>query len=165
VPLVQAGRFVGYLTSRETAAAIGLRASNGAQRADGWGSIPLIRMTNINLEPGESSLADLIAGTDSGIFIDTPRSHSIDDKRLNFHFVSEIGYEIKGGKLGRMLKNCSYTGVTPQFWAECDGVADAASWHLWGSGCGKGEPLQGNVHVGHGCSPARFRRVKVEAAG
>jgi TldD protein len=165
VPLVQEGCFVGYLTSRETAAAIGLPASNGAQRADGWGSIPLIRMTNINLEPGEPSLEELIADTDNGIFVDTPRSHSIDDKRLNFHFVAEIGYEIKRGKLGRMLKNCSYTGVTPQFWANCDGVADAGSWHLWGSGCGKGEPLQGNVHVGHGCSPARFRHVKVEAAG
>jgi TldD protein len=165
VPLVKDGVFVGYLMSRETAAAIGLPASNGAQRADGWGSIPLIRMTNINLEPGAQSLEDLIAETDDGIFIDTPRSHSIDDKRLNFHFVAEIGHEIKKGKLGRMLKNCSYTGITPEFWGNCDGVADENSWHLWGTGCGKGEPLQGNVHVGHGCSPARFRHVKVEAAG
>jgi TldD protein len=165
VPIVREGIFVGYLMSRETAAAIGQPASNGAQRAEGWGAIPLIRMTNINLEPGEWRLEDLIADTEDGILMDTPRSHSIDDKRLNFHFVTEIGYEIKRGKLGRMLKNCSYTGITPQFWGNCDGVADAAAWHLWGSGCGKGEPLQGGVHVGHGSSPARFRGVKVEAAG
>ncbi len=165
VPLVRDGVFVGYLTSRETAAEIGLASSNGAQRADGWGSIPLVRMTNINLEPGDRSLQDLIADTEDGIYIDTPRSHSIDDRRLNFHFVAEVGQEIKHGKLSRMLKNCAFTGITPVFWGECDGIADWESWHLWGTGCGKGEPLQGNVHVGHGCSPARFRHVKVEAAG
>ncbi|MCZ7571186.1 MAG: TldD/PmbA family protein [Ardenticatenaceae bacterium] len=163
VPIVREGIFFGYLSSRETAAEIGDPASNGAQRAEGWGAIPLIRMTNVNLEPGEWPLEELIADTEDGILMDTPRSHSIDDKRLNFHFVTELGYEIRRGKLGRMLKNCSYTGITPEFWGACDGVADAASWHLWGSGCGKGEPLQGGVHVGHGSSPARFRRVKVEA--
>jgi TldD protein len=121
-------------------------------------------MTNINLEPGDWRLEELIAETKDGILLDTSRSHSIDDKRLNFHFVAEIGYEIKNGRLGRMLRDCSFTGISPEFWGNCDAIADGDSWQMWGTTCGKGEPLQG-VHIGHGCSPARFRQVSVEAAG
>ena len=159
-PIVREGMFVGYLTSRETAAQLGQR-SNGTMRADGWNRIPLIRMTNINLEPGEWEFDDLVADTDGGIFMELNKSWSIDDKRLNFHFGTEIAYEIKGGKLGRMLKNATYTGITPQFWAGCDAICGEKHWNVWGTpNCGKGQPSQVS-HVGHGTAPARFRNVQV----
>jgi len=159
-PIVKGGLFVGYLTSRETATKIGQR-SNGAMRADGWNRIPLIRMTNINLEPGEWTLEDLIADTEEGIFMDTNKSWSIDDKRLNFQFGTEIAYEIKKGKLGALLKNATYTGITPEFWGSCDAICKRDHWQIWGTpNCGKGQPSQ-SAHVGHGASPARFRNVRV----
>ncbi len=158
--VVDHGVFVGYLTSRETAAKFGGR-SNGAARASGWDRIPLIRMTNVNLEPGEWSLDDLIADTADGVYMQTNRSWSIDDRRLNFQFGTEIAWEIKGGKLGRMLKNPTYTGTTPQFWGSCDAVCGGDSWMVWGvPNCGKGQPEQVG-HVGHGAAPARFRNVRV----
>jgi TldD protein len=158
--IVKNGVFVGYLMSRETAPRIGLR-SNGTMRADGWNRIPLIRMTNINLLPGKGTLEELIADTDEGIFIDSNKSWSIDQRRLNFQFGCEIAYEIKNGKLGRMLKNPVYTGITPEFWGSCDAIAGESEWHIWGiPSCGKGEPGQA-AHVGHGVSPARFRNVEV----
>ena len=158
--VVEHGVFAGYLTSRETAAKLGGR-SNGAARASGWDRIPLIRMTNVNLEPGEWSLDDLIADTGDGVYMQTNRSWSIDDKRLNFQFGTEIAWEIKGGKLGRMLKNPTYTGTTPQFWGSCDAVCGGESWMVWGvPNCGKGQPEQVG-HVGHGAAPARFRNVRV----
>ncbi len=164
VPIVREGIFVGYLTSRETARLLPQLndgRSNGAMRADGWNRIPLIRMTNINLEPGEWDLDDLIADTDEGIYMETNKSWSIDDKRLNFQFGVEIAYEIKGGKLGQMLKNATYTGITPQFWASCDAVCNEKHWSVWGTpNCGKGQPSQ-IAHVGHGTAPARFRNVQV----
>ncbi len=159
-PIVKNGRFVGYLTSRETAPVIGQR-SNGAMRADGWNRLPIIRMTNINLEPGTWKLDNLIADTPRGIFFDLNKSWSIDDKRLNFQFGAECAWEIKKGKLGRMLKNPVYTGITPEFWNSCDAVCDDKHWHVWGiPNCGKGEPMQ-SAHVAHGTSPARFQNVKV----
>jgi len=159
-PIVRNGIFVGYLTSRETATQLSL-ASNGAMRADGWNRIPIIRMTNINLEPGEWEFDDLIADTDEGIYMETNKSWSIDDKRLNFQFGTEIAYEIKKGELGQMLKNATYTGITPQFWASCDAICKAKYWKLWGTAnCGKGQPGQ-TAHVGHGTAPARFRNVRV----
>ena len=159
-PLIEKGLFVGYLTSRETAPVIGKR-SNGAMRADGWNRIPLIRMTNINLEPGVWKLTDLIADTKDGIFFDLNKSWSIDDKRLNFQFGGECAWEIKNGKLGRIFKNPLYTGITPEFWNSCDAICDKDHWHIWGvPNCGKGEPMQ-TAHVAHGASPARFRNVKV----
>ncbi|MGI8586858.1 MAG: TldD/PmbA family protein [Chloroflexia bacterium] len=159
-PLIKAGVFVGYLTDRETAATLGL-ASDGTSRADGWNRIPMIRMVNVNLEPGEGSLEDLIAGIDNGILFGTNRSWSIDDHRLNFQFGTEIAWEIVNGKLGAILKNPTYTGITPQFWGSCDAVAGLGAWQLWGlPNCGKGEPMQ-VAHVGHGAAPARFRGVRV----
>ena len=159
-PLVERGRFVGYLTSRETAPVIGQR-SNGTMRADGFNRLPLIRMTNINLEPGSWELEDLIADTKNGIFFDINKSWSIDDKRLNFQFGGECAWEIKNGKLGRMFKNPVYTGMTPQFWSSCDAICNKRHWHVWGvPNCGKGEPMQ-IAHVAHGAAPARFRNIKV----
>jgi TldD protein len=161
VPIVSAGEFVGYLTSRETAPIIG-RRSMGSSRASGWNVIPLIRMTNVNLRPGEAgSLEDLIADTDDGIFFSTNRSWSIDDRRLNFQFGTQAGWRIRKGKLADMLKNPTYTGITPEFWGSCDAICGPAEWRLWGvPNCGKGEPMQTH-RVGHGAAPARFRDVRV----
>jgi TldD protein len=168
LPIVRAGVFVGYLTSRETAQELrqivgdgAPETSGGAMRADGWNRIPLIRMTNVNLEPGEWEFDDLIADTDQGIFMELNKSWSIDDKRLNFQFGTEIAYEIKNGKMGRMLKNATYTGITPQFWASCDAICNENHWWVWGvPNCGKGQPSQA-AHVAHGTAPARFRNVQV----
>jgi TldD protein len=158
--LVKDGQFLGYLMSRETASKLGLQ-SNGCMRADGWNRIPLIRMTNVSLEPGTWEFEDLIADTDDGIFMETNRSWSIDDVRLNFQFGTEVGYEIKNGKRGRLLKNCTYGGITPEFWNSCDAISNEKHWTLWGTpNCGKGEPMQ-TMGTGHGASPARFRNVKV----
>jgi TldD protein len=158
--VIERGLFVGYLSDRETAAQIG-RTSSGASRADGWNRIPMIRMVNVNLEPGAGTLDDLIGGVDDGILFGTNRSWSIDDHRLNFQFGTEIAWEIKHGRLGDMIKNPTYTGITPQFWGSCDAVAGPEAWELWGTpNCGKGEPMQVG-HVGHGTAPARFRQVRV----
>ncbi len=159
-PIVRDGGFIGYLMSREMASRIGLN-SNGCMRASGWNRIPLIRMTNVSLEPGEWSLQDLIADTEAGIYMETNRSWSIDDRRYNFQFGTEIGYEIKNGKLGRLYRNPTYTGITPEFWNSCDAVCGDQDWKMWGTpNCGKGQPSQ-IAHTGHGAAPARFRRIQV----
>ena len=159
-PIVKDGRFVGYLMSRETASSLGL-ASNGCMRAASWNRLPMIRMTNVSLEPGTWELDDLIADTEDGILMETNRSWSIDDRRYNFQFGTEMGYEIKQGKLGRLLRNCTYTGITPEFWNSCDAVCNQNHWVMWGTpNCGKGQPGQIG-HTGHGASPARFRNVRV----
>lgn len=160
VQLLERGRLTGFLTSRETSPLLA-QESGGAMRASGWNRIPLIRMTNINLEPRNGTLADLISDTADGILMSTNKSWSIDDRRLNFHFATEIGWEIKNGVLGRMLRECTYTGVTPAFWSGCDAICGDSEWRLLGTtNCGKGEPGQ-TIHVSHGVAPARFRGVSV----
>ncbi len=159
-PIVREGTLSGFLTSRETAARIG-SGSGGSMRADSWSRMPLVRMTNLHLEPGEGSRDELIAGVDDGLYLQTNKSWSIDDKRLNFQFGTQIAWEIKGGKLSRMLRDATYTGQTPVFWGSLDGVAGPEEWRLHGlTNCGKGQPGQ-HAHVSHGASPARFRNVQV----
>ncbi|MCA9372075.1 TldD/PmbA family protein [Candidatus Woesebacteria bacterium] len=200
--LVKNGMFEDYITSRETVTTLHKinpkynKKSNGTVRASSWSRLPMIRMTNINLEPGDKrdisrqaqtlhnsngskapgaswrnglkissahggSLEELIADTKYGIFMSTNRSWSIDDKRYNFQFGTEIAWEIKDGKLGRMLKNPTYQGITPEFWNSCDAICGRGEWTVWGTpNCGKGQPSQ-IMYTGHGASPARFRNVKV----
>ncbi len=165
-PIITNGLFTGYLSSRETAALVGLNRSGGTVRAEGWNRLPMIRMTNISILPGEKplTLEQLIADTEHGIFFQTNRSWSIDDKRYNFQFGTEMGREIKGGKLVRMLKNPSYSGITTEFWNSMDAICSRDQWTLWGTpNCGKGQPQQ-VMGTGHGASPARFRNVTVGTA-
>jgi TldD protein len=158
--LIDKGMFVDYLTGRDTAPTIG-RKSNGTVRAESAARIPIIRMTNINLEPGTTPLEQIIADTKHGIYVDTNKSWSIDDLRLNFQFGCEVAYEIENGKLGRLLRNPVYTGITPEFWRSCDAVGDRASWQIWGlPNCGKGDPMQ-TMRVAHGAPAARFRNVEM----
>ena len=160
VDIVADGIWVGVLSGRDSAPLIG-KASGGMVRADGPGCIPMVRMTNVGLLPGDSSLAEMIAATEDGIFMDTNRSWSIDDKRLNFQFGCEIAWEIKDGALGQMLRNPTYTGIGPRFWASMDMVGGADEWVFWGTAnCGKGQPMQVG-HTGHPSVPARFTNVHV----
>jgi TldD protein len=123
--------------------------------------VPMIRMCNLNLLPGNAPFDNLFDDIKDGIYMESNRSWSIDDHRLNFQFGCEIGWEIKNGRLGRMLKNPTYAGVTPQFWNSCDAVADKNSWVPWGTpNCGKGEPMQ-TGRTAQCASPARFRGVDV----
>jgi TldD protein len=161
--IIRDGRFTGYMTSRETAAVVGATRSNGTMRADGWGRIPLIRMTNVSLKPGEQSLEEVF-GADHAIYMETNKSWSIDDKRYNFQFGCEIGWEVRNGKRIRMLKNPSYSGITTEFWNACAAIAGPEHWTLWGTpNCGKGQPDQ-IMGTGHGASPARFHKIKIGSA-
>jgi TldD protein len=165
VPIVRDGVLAGLLSSRETAAEIGLERSGGCMRAEGFARQPIVRMTNVNLDAGDSgTLEELIADTDEGLLIETNRSWSIDDRRLGFQFEGEAAREIHGGSLGRLLRNPSYAGITPQFWGSCDAVCSPSEWRLISLlDCGKGEPGQ-VMRVSHGTAPARFRDVEVGVA-
>lgn len=150
--IVTEGMFTGYLTSRESALELGQR-SNGCGRAISWGRIPLVRMVNLSLQPGSGSFEELVSQVDDGLYLETPSSWSLDDKRMNFHFSAELCREIKGGKLGELRKGASFQGRTPAFWGSVRGVAGPEAWHLWGlPHCAKGEPLQ-LCPVSHGGSP------------
>jgi TldD protein len=164
-PIVRQGVLTGFLSSRESAAAIGLERSGGCMRAEGFARQPIVRMSNVNLEPGDAgSLEDLIASTERGVYLDTNRSWSIDSRRLHFQFATEAAWEIVDGVRGRLLRNPSYSGVTPEFWGSLDAICSPSEWRLWGlMNCGKGEPGQ-VMRVSHGTAPARFRDVQVGVA-
>jgi TldD protein len=164
--IITNGLFTGYLSSRETAPMISAERSGGTLRAEGWNRLPIIRMTNVSILPGQRPLTreQLIAGTDNGVYLETNRSWSIDDKRYNFQFGTEIGWEVKHGKRTRMLKNPSYSGITTEFWNSMNAICSREEWVLWGiPHCGKGQPQQ-VMGTGHGAAPARFQDVKVGSA-
>jgi TldD protein len=158
--LIKDGLLVNYLSSRETAARIG-KISTGAARADSWANVPLVRITNVCLVPGDKSFAQILSGIDDGIYMDTVGSWSIDDERKYFKFGCEIGWLVKGGKLTTPIKNPTYSGCTIDFWNKCTAIANSDSYRIWGTpNCGKGEPGQ-IARTGQGASPCRFDGIQV----
>ncbi|HKW79157.1 MAG TPA: TldD/PmbA family protein [Candidatus Limnocylindria bacterium] len=158
--LVDKGVFTGYLTSRETAAGLGLPVAIGSARAEGWQHFPIVRMVNVSLDPGTTPYPDLLRGVRDGLLLEAPASYSLDDKRQNFHFSTQAARVIRNGQLEGYVRGVAFQSLTPAFWGRCDGVAD--DWELHGFlSCAKGEPLQ-LMRVGHGAAHARFRDVPIE---
>jgi TldD protein len=161
--IVADGIFQNYQMAIGQAALIGRERSNGCAYADNPISFPLQRMPNISLEPNPqpSSLEDLFAGVEDGIYVVGEGSWSIDQQRYNFQFGGQLFYEIKNGKRGAMLRDVAYQGHTPDFWNAMDGLGDKSTRFLGGSFvCGKGQPAQ-LAPVSHGAVPARFRQINV----
>jgi TldD protein len=162
-PIVKAGIFVDYQTTRDQAHLIGQKASHGSCYAQSWADVPFQRMPNVNLVPGTKPLSEeqLIADTEDAILIRGRGSYSIDHQRYNFQFGGQTFHQIKKGKVVGMLRDVAYQARTPDFWGSCDAICDETSYYVGGSfNDGKGEPGQSNA-VSHGCSTARFRRVNV----
>jgi TldD protein len=159
--IVREGLFVGYCTNREVAPKIGERRSRGSNRADSWGSVPIVRIANIGLEPGTATLDQLIAGVDRGIYIEGHGSYSIDQRRYNFQFGGDAFWLIEKGRRTQMLRDVIYHGMTPDFWGRCDAVADRMHRRRYGFiTCGKGQPGQSGWMT-HAASPAQFRQIDV----
>lgn len=159
--VVRNGVFVGYCTNREVASKIGESRSRGSNRADGWGNVPIVRIANIGLEPGEATCDQLIADVKRGIYIEGHGSYSIDQRRYNFQFGGDAFWLIENGRRTHMVRDVIYHGITPEFWNSCDGVADRSFRRRYGFiTCGKGQPGQSGWMT-HAASPARFRSVQV----
>lgn len=164
VYLVRNGIFSNFLSSRDITVDAERNRSGGMCRAESWNFQPMIRMTNISLLPGSGSLEQLISNTEYAILMETNKSWSIDDRRKNFQFSTEIAWEIKNGKRHRLLKNASYGGESLEFWNSCDAICgpeEFVEWGLWL--CGKGQPNQPML-TGHGSAPARFKNLQIGIA-
>ncbi|MBK8207451.1 MAG: TldD/PmbA family protein [Planctomycetes bacterium] len=163
--VVQNGIHNEWFTTRETAPLVDREVSNGCNRAEGFNNIPITRIPNLSLMPGEWEYDALIADTKDGIIMEVNKSWSIDQMRLNFQFGAEIGRVIKDGKITGIVKNPNYQGNTPEFWGACDAICNQDHWDLWGViNCGKGQPGQ-TAEMSHGGAPTRFRGVEVGIRG
>jgi predicted Zn-dependent protease len=130
-------------------------------RACSWNRPPIDRMANINLEPGDKSFDEIIGGIERGIYMESNRSWSIDDRRHKFQFSCEYAKLIENGQLTQTIRNPNYRGITPQFWGNLAQVGNANTWETYGSPfCGKGEPNQ-IIWVGHGAPVAAFTNIEV----
>ena len=130
-------------------------------RACGWNRPPIDRMANLNIEPGDQSLEQMIGGIESGILMATNRSWSIDDARNKFQFGCEWGQLIEDGELKGVVKNPNYRGISDQFWRNLSAVGDASTFKVLGTpNCGKGEPNQ-VIRVGHASPACVFSQIDV----
>jgi len=130
-------------------------------RACGWNRAPIDRMANLNIEPGDQSLEQLIGGIEHGILMRTNRSWSIDDARNKFQFGCEWGQLIEHGELKGVVKNPNYRGISAQFWRNLSAVGDSSTFQVLGTpNCGKGEPNQ-VIRVGHASPACVFRQIDV----
>jgi TldD protein len=159
--IIRDGMFVGYQTIREQAGWIGDKESHACAHADSYEHVPMQRMPNVSLLPGEKKMSpdDLIAGVDDGVLVTGNGSWSIDQQRRNFQFGGQTFQQIKGGKIVGMLRDVAFQSMTVDFWNSCDAICSKEHYELGGSyWCGKAQPGQ-VAPVSHGSSPARFRKI------
>ncbi|MCW3978393.1 MAG: TldD/PmbA family protein [Candidatus Bathyarchaeota archaeon] len=164
VYLVEDGVLAGYQSSRETAAQLGLGESSSGMRAATPVDLPIIRMNNICIEPGDWRSDEIVEDTKDGILMRTTKMWSVDQRRLNFQFGCEIGWIIKDGEQAGVIRDPTYTGISYEFWRSLDATAKD-DWQLYGTtGCGKGRPGQ-SIYVGHGSATTRIRDVRIGITG
>lgn len=162
--IVKEGILSGFQSSRETAAEAGLGESSGQCLGTYGFDQPIVRMTNLNLLPGDWTRDELIEDTRDGILMSGYKTEIFDQRRTTFGFGTEKAWRIKNGEIVQLYRDPSYYGVTAPFWRSCDGVSKD-NWQVsYGGGCGKCRPGQ-NGHVGHFCSTARFNNVHVGGGG
>ncbi|MEZ5316250.1 MAG: TldD/PmbA family protein [Vicinamibacterales bacterium] len=166
-PIVREGILVGLQTNRETAHYLGEKESRGCTYANSWRDYPFLRMPNLHVDPGgpgSPTLAEMIADTKDGVMIDGRGSYSIDQQRYNGQFGGNAFWEIKNGKVTRMISNVTYNAITTDFWANLDAITGPNEWRMYGTGGdAKGQPTQTNS-ISHGSPWLRIRDIMVGAA-
>jgi TldD protein len=169
VLLIDHGLLVGAITGRqmvEEANAFARRqifqGSGGCNRASTFYRVPIERMTNINIDPGnDGTLDDIIQNTEKGIVMEGDKSWSIGSNREQFHFATEIGWLVENGKITHVVKNPTYKGDTVKFWNSLVAVGDPSTWQLnFANNCGKGQPSQ-IMQLGHGVPVCRFDNIRI----
>lgn len=167
--LIQNGVLVGAITSRQMVVEANERAgrdifdgSGGACRACSFYRVPIERMTNINIDPGEDgTLEDIVSNTERGVILSGEKSWSIGSNREQFHFANDIGWYVEDGAVRHVVKNPAYSGMTLDFYRSLAAVGDQTTWKVqYVDNCGKGVPGQ-VMQLGHGVPVCRFDNVKV----
>jgi TldD protein len=166
-PIIRDGILVGLQTNRETAPQIGDKASKGCTSASSWRDYPFLRMPNVRLEAGPKgspSVEQIIKDTKDGVLIDGRGSYSIDQQRYNGQFGGNCFWEIKNGKITRMVTDVTYNAITTDFWANLDLIGSQETWKMFGTGGdAKGQPTQTNS-ISHGSPHIRIKKIMVGAA-
>ncbi|HOD05462.1 MAG TPA: TldD/PmbA family protein, partial [Anaerolineaceae bacterium] len=167
--LIDKGILVGAITGRQMVEEANAKArkqifdgSSGANRATAFYRVPIERMTNINIDPGEDgTLDDIVRNTERGIILDGEKSWSIGSNREQFHFATEIGWLVDDGKVTRVVKNSTYRDETLKFYNSLSAVGDQSTWEVrYVDNCGKGQPNQ-IMQLGHGVPVCRFDNVRI----
>lgn len=167
--LIDKGILVGAITGRQMVEEANAKArkrifleSGGANRATSFYRVPIERMTNINIDPGDDgTLDDIVADTEKGIILDGDRSWSIGSNREQFHFGEEIGWLVEDGEITDVVKNPTHKGDTVKFWNSLSAVGDESTWKVqYIDNCGKGQPNQ-IMQLGHGVPVCRFDNVRI----
>jgi TldD protein len=167
--LIDKGILVGAITGRQMVEEANAKAqrqiftgSGGANRATAFYRVPIERMTNINIDPGEDgTLEDIIANTETGILMDGDKSWSIGSNREQFHFATEIAWLVEDGQKKQVVKNPTYKDDTVKFWNSLSAVGDESTWEVqFVPNCGKGQPNQ-IMQLGHGVPVCRFEDVTI----
>lgn len=130
-------------------------------RSSSWNRPPIDRMANLNIEPGTHDFTDMLSSIEKGIYLRSNSSWSIDDSRNKFQFGCEWGQMIENGRLGKVVRNPNYRGISANFWRNLSMVGNSSTFQVMGTPyCGKGEPNQ-CIRVGHASPVCLFNNVDV----
>jgi TldD protein len=144
--IVENGVFRRGITDRYSAAALEIPRSANGRRQD-YTRKAYARMSNTFFSPGTSTLEEMIARVDHGIFLDKCSSGMEDPQGWGIQVTCHYGHEIKGGKITeRVFAPIGITGYVPDVLQSITAVSN--KFHMDGGTCGKGHKEQVPVASG-----------------
>lgn len=138
--IIREGVLTSYLHDRRSAAEFGVPPTGNA-RAWEYDDAPLIRMRNTYIEPGGSSLEQMIAETQDGLLLDGPKNGQA-DANGEFMFGTLQAWPIKKGVRGNLLRGTNISGTAFDVLRSVTAVGSGFEWDLGSGHCGKGQPMK-----------------------
>ncbi len=143
--IMDKGVFSSYLHSRETAA-LTKNQLTGNARAQSSAYLPLVRMSNTYIQPGDADFDEMVAEVKNGIYLRGSKGGQVDPITGNFQFSAQDGFSIKNGELAGYLRAVSLAGNTLAIVKNISLVQEKYEDGFSGH-CGKNDqsvPVQGN---------------------
>lgn len=141
--IIKDGILTSYMHNKQSAAIFNVNPTGNA-RANEFSDEPLVRMRNTAILPGKDKLKDMIASIEDGYYF-IRSSNGQADSTSEFMFGVVLGYEIKNGKLGKAVRDCTIAGVAFDMLKTVTMISDDMSWSNSGW-CGKKQLI--NVGMG-----------------
>jgi TldD protein len=152
--LIEKGVLTAYMTDILSAKQLGMdRTGNG--RRESFRYYPIPRMTNTFIDEGDSEPADIVASTESGLYVQSLSGGSVNPVTGEFNFTCREAYLIENGRKTRPVKGATLVGNSQEVVSSVDAVGNDLAF---GPGvCGKGQAAEVSV----GQPTVRIRGINV----
>jgi len=134
--LIENGRLVGYMQDKLNARLMNVR-STGNGRRQSYAHVPMPRMTNTYMLPGQDAPEDIIRSVKNGVYAVNFGGGSVDITSGRFVFSATEAYLIEGGHVTAPIRGATLIGNGPEVMTKVSMVGNDLALDAGVGVCGK----------------------------